>query len=94
VSEPRIAANGAGKVFVVFACDPDDLRDIFLNFSLDNGASFQPTDLRLDTGTTAGDSESFGPRVDADGGGGAYAAWIDTRATGQEGDIYFNSCTE
>jgi hypothetical protein len=91
-SEPRIAANGAGKVFVGFACDPDGLRDVYVNYSLNNGAAFQPEDLRMDTGSTAGQDESFTPRLAVDGAGGAFTTWVDTRATGQEGDIYFNFC--
>ncbi len=92
VSEIRLASAGA-KVFTLWADDRNGLRDIFLNFSLDGGLNFQPTDIRLDQ-DPSGAAESFSPCLAADGQGGAYGVWVDTRADGVVGDIFFNSVSE
>ncbi len=92
VSEIRLDA-AAGKVFVLWADDRDGLRDIYLNFSLDSGLNFQPDDIRLDQ-DPAGAAESFSPLLGADGQGGAYGVWVDTRADDIHGDIFFNSVSE
>ncbi|MFH2006022.1 MAG: MopE-related protein [bacterium] len=90
VSEPRLATDGLGKVFVAFADDRDGLRDVYLNYSIDNGVNFQPADLRLDLGSGVGAADAFTVRLAAGTGGSAYVVWVDTRTGGVNGDIYFN----
>jgi hypothetical protein len=92
VYEPRLATDGLGTVYVAFAADDPGtgLRDVFANFSLDDGTNFQPVDLRLDTGTAAGAADSFTVGLGPGTGGAAYVVWVDTRTDGIHGDIYFN----
>ncbi|MBE0664821.1 MAG: PKD domain-containing protein, partial [Candidatus Aminicenantes bacterium] len=61
--------------------------DIYANHSSDNGANWQGSDTRVDLGTAAGDSGSWGPRI-CMSGSNVYAVWDDLR-NGAE-DIYFN----
>jgi len=91
VSEPQLAADGAGEVLAAWVDDRSGMRDVFLNFSLDDGATFQPSDLRMDTDLPAGGADSFGVRLAAGASGVGYAVWIDTRRDGVNGDIYFNA---
>ncbi len=91
VSEPRLAADGAGKVFAAWADDRDGLRDVYLNYSLDDGLTFQPTDVRMDTDAPAGGEDSFGVGLAAGAAGAGYCGWIDTRRDQINGDIYFNA---
>jgi arylamine N-acetyltransferase len=63
-------------------------RDIYFNYSRDEGANWSPTDFRLDTGTTEGTSDSTLPQV-ACTGTNVYAIWQDYR-NGSYADIYFN----
>ena len=92
VSEPQLAADRLGTVFVAFAADDPGtgLRDVYVNYSMDDGVHFQPADLRLDTGTAAGAADSFTVRLGAGTGGSSYVVWVDTRTNGVNGDIYFN----
>ncbi|MDI7268771.1 MAG: sialidase family protein, partial [Myxococcota bacterium] len=85
---PAVVA-GAGRVFVAWEeiRVPRGQRDIHLNYSLDGGATFQPVDLRLDTGT-AGASDSHSP-VAVMLAGRVHCFWVDHRSgTGANGDIY------
>ncbi len=60
--------------------------DIYANFSLDQGANWQPQDYRLDS-TAAGSSDSQSPRVWASTDS-FHTVWIDHRS-GPNGDIYY-----
>ena len=92
VSEPQLAADGLGMVFVAFAADDPGtgLRDVYVNYSTDDGVHFQPADVRLDTGSAAGAADSSTVGLGAGTGGAAYVVWVDTRTGGINGDIYFN----
>ncbi|MDA3863995.1 MAG: MopE-related protein [Deltaproteobacteria bacterium] len=95
VEKPRLAINGSGLVYGGFLDDRDGLRDVYANFSLDYGVTFQPEDLRLDLGSLAGESDSFGLRVAAGKTNNKfYLVWVDTRTDGINGDIYFNSLVQ
>ncbi len=86
---PQINCDNSGHVYVTW----DDRRngnwDIFLNYSSDYGATWQASDIRLDTGDTAGANDSFLPSISNNGSGYVYVAWEDYR-NGSYGDIYFN----
>ncbi len=92
------AAQGS-LIAAVWADDRNGLLDIYLNYSLDGGANFQPNDYRLDT-SAAGTSDSQRPSVFV-GTGVIHTAWEDHRRgagcpTGvpadtscSNGDIYY-----
>lgn len=92
--DPRIAVWGSA-VYVLW----EDWRhgggslprDIYFNRSLDQGATWLPQDIRLNTGGSPGSGVTLDPRIVAEGGH-VYAAWKDARndLTLQKGDIYFN----
>jgi hypothetical protein len=88
------AAGGAGNtVFVAWSDDRSGQLDIYANYSTDGGASFQPQDLRLDTGT-AGAAASETPAMYSTLAGGtpvAHVVWVDRRNDGINGDIYYRS---
>jgi hypothetical protein len=94
VSGTRLAADGMGKVFAAWIDDRDGLRDVYLNYSVDDGAHFQPVDLRLDVGSAAGVADSFSAVLAGGDEGNPYVVWVDTRTGGIQGDIYFNTASE
>jgi len=74
-------------VWVVYEDDRNGMRDIYLNFSLDHGETYQPIELRIDS-DTAGAAESTSPVV-AVTDEGAVIAWIDQRNVWLDiGDLY------
>jgi hypothetical protein len=84
---PRVAAGDDGRVWIVWEDDRSGQRDIYLNFSLDWGDSYQPLDVRLDS-DLPGDADSHDPRV-AVTADRAVVVWVDHRAgAGTVGDIY------
>jgi Notch 1 len=94
VSEPRIDVDGTGKVYVVFVDDRDGRRDLFFNYSLDDGIYFQPQDIRMNTDSPSGLHDSFSPKLSVGPSGFAFIVWIDTRSNDINGDIYFNIASE
>ncbi len=89
-THPQVAADDAGRVWVVWEDDRDGQRDIYLNFSLDGGVLFQPIDLRLDS-DVAGSSDSQDPHL-AITTSGVVVVWVDHRnGDGTIGDIYARS---
>ncbi|RLB55392.1 MAG: hypothetical protein DRJ42_06330 [Deltaproteobacteria bacterium] len=86
--EVSLAAEG-DLVAVGWTDNRDGAYDIYGNFSLDGGASFQPQDYRLDDTVIPGSSDSISPQIYV-GGGVVHAVWVDYRdsATGN-GDIYY-----
>ncbi len=86
-THPDVAADG-GLVFVVWEDDRNGALDVYLNFSMDWGATFQPVDWRVDTGT-AGSYDSQLPEVEASPGR-CHIVWMDYRnGTHFDGDIYY-----
>ncbi|MBN1223471.1 MAG: hypothetical protein JXB23_09495, partial [Candidatus Aminicenantes bacterium] len=89
-NNPRISCRGK-KVYAVW----DDWRnggmsdngDIYFNFSLDEGKTWQSPDYRLDTGDLPGDDRSLRPRVCCSDDT-VYVVWEDWRDGAR--DIYFN----
>jgi hypothetical protein len=75
-ANPRIVAQGNG-VWVVFAAPVSGAPDAFLQRSSDNGATWLPSDLRLDT-DPAGLSASLDPEL-AISGSNVFCVWTDRR---------------
>jgi hypothetical protein len=89
-SEPQISSDGS-NVYVVWSDQRDGHPDIYFNFSSDNGATWQATDIRLDTGDTAGTNSSELPQINSNGSN-VYVVWADYRNGNP--DIYFNYSTD
>jgi len=86
---PEISSSG-NNVYVVWRDTRTYLEDIYFNCSKDGGASWQATDVRLDTGDIAGLNDSVYPRISSNGNN-VCVVWWDTRNTLSE--IYFNYST-
>ncbi len=80
-----LSANG-DLVSAVFVDDRAGALDIYANYSLDGGAVWQPSDVRLDT-STVGTSDSTDPDVFVSDDE-IFVSWVDNRG-GAFGDIYF-----
>jgi hypothetical protein len=84
----ELVAHGSDDLVVaVWSDDRAGRRDIFANFSLDGGQTFQPDDVRLDSGT-AGAAESESPSVFV-ARSAAHVVWVDRRNDGVNGDVYY-----
>ncbi len=91
-----IAASGT-LVAAVWADSRSGLTDVYANFSLDQGVTWQPQDYRLDSGA-AGSADSETPRVWATTGA-FHTVWVDHRRGAScpyagttscpNGDIYY-----
>ncbi len=84
---PQIGVSGS-SVYVIWSesragVDPFFRRDVYLNYSHDQGATWQATDRRINDGA----GSAIAPRL-AVSGNSAYVAWSDSR--GAERDIFFN----
>ena len=96
----EIALAAVGNVAaVVWADDRTGFLDIYANFTLDQGVTWQPQDYRLDTGSVVGTSDSQNPAV-AISGSRVHVVWVDHRrgaacpsaasgVTCAEGDLYY-----
>jgi hypothetical protein len=85
-SGPQISSSG-NNIYVVWYDNRHDGPDIYFNYSLDRGTTWQSSDIRLNTGKPAGDSTSKHPQIES-GGSNVYAVWADWRNGAP--DIYFN----
>jgi hypothetical protein len=88
--DPQITCSG-NNVYAVWYDNRNGNYDIYFNYSTDNGANWQSSAIRLDTGDTAGAKHSYNPQV-ACSGNNVYAVWYDQR-NGYH-DIYFNYSTD
>ena len=92
-SAVNVASSNAGAaVIVAWADNRNGSLDIYANYSLDGGATYQPTDLRFDTAPNGVDAHY--PTVFAASVGGRpvfHAAWVDRRTNGINGDIYYRA---
>ncbi|MBN8610166.1 MAG: DUF4114 domain-containing protein [Deltaproteobacteria bacterium] len=85
-----LAIAGVGNVIgIAWSDDRSGLLDVYTNFSLDQGATWQPQDYRLDS-STVGTSDSQEPTI-AVSGSRIHVAWTDHRRgtdcpTGTAGD--------
>jgi hypothetical protein len=83
---PQITCSG-NNVYAVWQDNRNGAADIYFNYSADGGANWQSSDIRLDTGDTAGANYSYYPQITCSGNN-VYAVWLDNR-NGND-DIYFN----
>ena len=79
-------ANGP-LIVAAWADDRNGLLDVYANFSLDGGATWQPADYRLDSTAVPGSSDSERPSVYV-APGAAHVLWVDHRG-GANGDIRY-----
>jgi hypothetical protein len=89
-TKPDVAGSdvaGSAVVTVVWEDDRNGAQDIYMNFSLDGGVTFQPVDWRVDTDTENRDSHQ--PIVEA-ADGRFHIVWLDYRnAPHYNGDVYY-----
>ena len=89
------AATSNGIVFAGWA-DPRDVGatrtslDIYANYSLDAGRTYQPADVHLDQAPAMMGIDSETPNVYSANGIGQFV-WVDRRSNGIIGDIYYRS---
>ena len=83
-----LAIDARGSlVAAAWADDRNGFLDIYANFSLDGGVTWQPQDYRLDSTAMPGTSDSERPAVYVSGTA-AHVLWVDHR-NGGNGDIYY-----
>lgn len=68
-------------------------RNVYYNRSLDGGATWGATDVRLDIGKPAGSVQSIQPEL-AVAGSRVHVAWSDFRNSTFSGDIYYNGSAD
>jgi hypothetical protein len=81
-----MASNGQ-LVGVAWADDRSGLLDVYANFSLDGGRTWQPADYRMDSTAMPGTSDSQDPDVYV-APGAVHVVWVDHRS-GANGDIHY-----
>ncbi|MBI5116585.1 exo-alpha-sialidase [Candidatus Poribacteria bacterium] len=86
-TRPQISCDSFGHVYVTWLDYRNGQTDIYFNCSADHGATWLPSDLRLDT-SAIGVSASFDPQISCDSTGHVYVTWYDFR--NGRADIYFN----
>ena len=86
---PQIAAIGA-RVYATWQDHRNGsfTPDIYLNYSADRGTTWQPADLRLDSGVAA----STDPQI-AVAGNSVYVVWTEAKQNGDT-DIFLNSSAD
>jgi hypothetical protein len=86
---PKIAAYQKG-CYVTWEDYRGTNADIYFNYSQNRGQTWQASDIRLDTGDPAGESDSLNPQIAA-ARKNVYVVWEDYRSEFQEGPfIYLN----
>jgi len=84
---PQISSNENGAVYVTWEDQRNGNRDVYLNYSLNHGVTWQTSDIRINT-NDAGSSTSKFPRISCDERDNVYVTWHDDR--NRDGDVYFN----
>lgn len=79
-------ACAGSNVYAVWADTRNGLADIYMNYSTNNGATWQLQDIRLDADFVPGSHQSYFPRVNAEPGF-VYVVWEEDRH-GMP-DVYF-----
>jgi PKD repeat protein len=77
---PVIDSDEGGRVYAAWHDRRNGIGDIYLNYSLDYGASWQAQDLRLDNSSGSGDSGD--PVIATDNSGHVYVMWNDDQGNG------------
>jgi hypothetical protein len=93
-AQPKLVADASNRVTVVYTSTRSGKTDIYGGFSMDGGLTWQPKDVRADTGTP-GSATSKDPAIALRAAGGAFVTWVDFRSSqtagdNANGDIYFN----
>ena len=92
-SSANLAASGSSVYLAWYGRDSGTSGgyDIYCNASHDNGDTWKPAPVRVDTGDPPNAADSWSPQLAASGSW-LYCAWYDERAPGSEvaTDIYFN----
>jgi len=84
---PKISCDSSGHVYVVWEDNRNGESDIYFNYSSDYGATWQSSDIRLDS-DLPGNSASDRVQICCDNSGHVYVAWDDRRQASPA--IYFN----
>ncbi len=88
-SEDLVLAADGDVVAAAWTDRRDGAGDIYVNYSLDGGATWQPSDVRLDATALPGSSESVTPTLLVEEAAGRiHVAWVDYRS-GAAGDIRY-----
>ncbi|MDW8361883.1 MAG: MopE-related protein [Myxococcales bacterium] len=84
----ELVLGAAGElVAAAWSDDRSGLLDIYANYSLDGGATWQPSDVRLDSTAMPGSSDSQDPDLYV-APGAVHVVWVDHRG-GPNGDIRY-----
>jgi hypothetical protein len=88
---PQLACDAQGGVYAAWEDWREGYHHIYMNYSLDRGATWQASDLRVDTDTNLAHAEWPGLRVD--NAGAVYVGWgyHQSSWSGAIGDFHFNS---
>jgi len=71
---PLVAQDTAGHVYVVWCDGRSGTSDIYLRYSHDGGATWNPSDIRIDSDGTTND-KSASPAIACDYNGEVYVMW-------------------
>ena len=85
---PSITSDNTGHVYVAWREYRNGSGDIYFNYSSDYGATWQASDIRLNTGDTAGASYSLWPTITSDSTGNVYVGWNDSDITDTKSGSY------
>jgi hypothetical protein len=82
-NSPQIACDNSGHVYVVWEDERNGTSDVYFNFSSDYGATWLPSDRKLNTSAYAPPAQY--PKIACDNSGHVYVAWNNT---------YFNTSAD
>jgi hypothetical protein len=87
---PQLGCDAGDGVYVAWEDWREGLHHIYMNYSMDRGATWRASDMRVDTDTALAHAEW--PRLCVDDLGGLYVAWGYRRTdwTGECGDMHMN----
>jgi len=82
-SYPRLAVDGASKVYVVWVDERNGDSDVFVGVSSDGGMTWTDREITVESGV----DPQYDPAISIDEAGDAYVVWEDTRNANS--DVYF-----
>lgn len=90
----NIECNIDGHVYISWSDNRNGIFEPYFNVSSDFGNTWLPNDIRLNTGTSPGSSDTgFGGMCNTNNGH-VYVVWIDTRNSATNYDIYLNQSSD